>query len=108
MFFVQLFVIKMSNGKRGKNGRKKKDIIRVLEGPDTWEEQLPDNHCKLFSFSNTSFLKSSLKFATYINSSKFIQFLKVSLPCVANTKYDDSCTILRSVSEAIGAVPVRG
>ena len=95
MSFVQLFVIKMSNGKRGKNGRrKKKDIIRVQGGPDTWEEQLPDNHCKLLSFSNTSFLKLSLKFATYINSSNFIRFLKVSQLCVANTKYDDSCTIL--------------
>ena len=56
MSFVQLFVIKMSNGKRGKNGRKKKkDIIRVQGGPDTWEEQLPDNHCKLLSFLKKTF-----------------------------------------------------
>ena len=62
----------MSNGKRGKNGRrKKKDIIRVQGGPDTWEEQLPDNHCKLLSF-----LILSLNLATYINSSKFIQLFK--------------------------------
>ena len=85
----------MPNGKRGKNGRKKKkDIIRVLGGPDTWEEQLPDNHCKLLTFSKTSFLNLSLNLARYINSSKFIQSLKVSLQCVINTKYDDSCTIL--------------